>query len=74
MTETGESASDSSLKLDRLRIDRSAPEPSGRLRRPLMWLILIAIVGGGAFVYFFVDFGGSEEAIEVRVETVRMTS
>ena len=74
MTETGESASDSSLKLDRLRIDRSAPEPSGRLRRPLMWLILIAIVGGGAFVYFFVDFWGSEEAIEVRVETVRMTS
>ena len=73
MTDTGEDSLDSSLKLDRLRIDRSTPEPSGRLKRPLMWLILLAVVGGGAFVYFFVDFGGVE-SIEVRVESVRMTS
>ena len=74
MTDTGESAQNSSLKLDRLRIDRSVPEPSDQFRRPLPWLILFAVVGGGAFVYLFVDFGGYRDAIEVRVESVRVTS
>ncbi len=39
-----------------------------------MWLMLIALLGGGVFVYFFVDFVDSEEAMGVRVESVRLTS
>ena len=74
MTETGEGALESSLKLDQLRIDRSTPDASGRLGRPLLWLILLAVVAGGAFVYFFVDFKGAQNSIEVRVASVRLES
>ena len=62
----------SSIKLDQLRIDRSEPEPRGRLRRPLLWFLLVAVIGGSGFVYFFVDFGASSDAHEVRVAQVRV--
>ena len=72
MTESGEDSVSSSIKLDQLRIDRSEPEPRGRLRHPLLWFLLIAVIGGSGFVYFFVDFGASSDAHEVRVAQVRL--
>ena len=44
------------------------------LGRPLPWLVLLAVVSGGAFVYFFVDFEGAQDAIEVSVAPVRLES
>lgn len=40
----------------------------------MLWLILLAVVAGGAFVYFFVDFKGAQNSIEVRVASVRLES
>ena len=49
-----DSESDKTALLDQLRIDRSeAPSSPGR---PLKWFLLIAIVGGVGFVFWFFDW------------------
>jgi RND family efflux transporter MFP subunit len=45
--------------LDELKIDRSAPADAGS-RRPLRWLIAIAVVAGVAFVVWFFKFPSPE--------------
>ena len=45
---------DKKALLNELKIDRAAPP---RSVRPLRWFIVVAIVAGAAFVFYFVSFG-----------------
>ncbi len=58
-------------KLDQLRIDRSVPVQPRGLRKPLLFLVLVALLGAAAFVYFFFELGGAD-AYEVRLGTARL--
>lgn len=73
MSDPSQDTLDRSVKLDQLRIDRSSPDDSGRLRKPLLWLLIAALIGGVAFIYFFFDFGASRE-LEVRLGAARIES
>ncbi len=59
-----ESHSDKRALLEQLRIDRSeAPDSAAR---PLKWFLLIALVGGAAFVLWFFELPGEAGAPPVR--------
>ena len=71
MSDPTQDALDQSLKLDQLRIDRSSQGDRGRVSRPLLLLLTLAVLGGVAFVYFFFWFGGGGE-FEVRLGSARL--
>ncbi len=61
---------DPSSKLAQLRIDRSAEREPRALRRPLL-VLLAAMFGAAAFVYFFFELGNAD-AFEVRLGSARL--
>ncbi len=67
-----DNSTDNSLKLDRLRIDRSQSRSKPLLRSPLLWLLLTALAGGAGFMLFVFAGPGASPALEVRVQAARI--
>ncbi|MDA1075540.1 MAG: efflux RND transporter periplasmic adaptor subunit [Proteobacteria bacterium] len=59
--------------LKQLKIDRSEPE-KGAGTRPLKWFVLIALVAGAGFVFWFFDIPGQGSLLSVSTAVAEATS